>query len=128
MSLGLLKNCHNNTSPGEDRVPYVVIKQLPEVRLTAIIKSYNICLCRGYFPVQYKQGFVTMTPKLLKPKSKATSYRPISLLNCLGKLFEYTLPLEFKIWLMMTSSTHGKGLINQRKRPMSTSSTSIENR
>ena len=29
-----------------------------------------------------------MVPKPLKPKAKATSYSPISLLNCLGKLFE----------------------------------------
>ena len=84
----LLKGCRNNTSPGEDTIPYMALKNLPEDGLLAISRIYNLCLRRGYFPIQWKHAIGSMIPKPQKPKDLATSYRPISLLNCLGKLFE----------------------------------------
>ena len=85
---GLLAKCRNSTSPGEDTIPYVALKNLPEAGLKALTDLYNTCLRRGYFPRQWKHAIGTMIPKPLKPKNSATSYRPISLLNCLGKVFE----------------------------------------
>ena len=42
----------------------------------------------GYLPKAWKHAKVIMVPKPGKDLSSAKNYRPISLLSCLGKLFE----------------------------------------
>ena len=84
----LLSRCKNDTSPGEDTIPYIALKSLPGIALDMLVDIYNHCLRRGYFPLQWKHALGTMILKPQKPKGSATSYRPINLLNCMGKLFE----------------------------------------
>lgn len=65
------------------------IKALQEQSKTAPISLYNKCLRKGKVPNSQKQAEVVIIKKgedkdLIKPKS----YRPICLLNVLGKLQE----------------------------------------
>lgn len=46
------------------------------------------CLKFGYFPKAWKNASVTTFKKTSKDPSKASSYRPISLLSAISKLFE----------------------------------------
>lgn len=42
----------------------------------------------SFFPATWKIAVVILIPKVGKPKNLISSYRPISLLPTLGKLFE----------------------------------------
>jgi hypothetical protein len=53
----------------------------------------------SYFPIIWKHAVVIVIRKVGKPKNIALSYRPISLLPTLGKLFEKL--ILFRIWLIL---------------------------
>jgi hypothetical protein len=60
--------------------PIAIISQLKTV--------YNSCLKIGYFPTRWKEAVGIMIPKPNKDTQVTTNHRPISLLRCIGKLFE----------------------------------------
>jgi hypothetical protein len=72
-------------APGYDLITGRILKELPEVGLRAITLIFNSVMRTGYFPAQWK---VSQIITILKPGKSVTSYRPISLLPILSKLFE----------------------------------------
>lgn len=78
----------NKKSCGADKVSNFIIKKLsPKFRILLAIlfnQAYNI----AFFPTAWKTALVMPILKPGKPTSQSLSYRPISLLSCLGKLFE----------------------------------------
>ena len=83
-----LQKCRNRSAPGEDQISYLILKNLDRENLSNIVLIYNSCLKTGYFPNAWKQAKVVMLPKPGKDLTKPTSYRPISLLPAMGKIFE----------------------------------------
>ena len=83
-----LQKCRNKSAPGEDQISYFILKNLDRENLSNIALIYNSCLKTGYFPNAWKQAKVVMLPKPGKDLTKPTSYRPISLLPAMGKIFE----------------------------------------
>ena len=83
-----LQKCRNRSAPGEDQISYHILKNLDRENLSNIALIYNSCLKTGYFPNAWKQAKVVMLPKPGKDLTKPTSYRPISLLPAMGKIFE----------------------------------------
>ena len=83
-----LKKCKNNSSPGPDNIKYITLKHLPPTAKTALINIYSACITTGYFPLRWKTAIGTMIPKPHKDKTRPTNYRPISLLNTMGKTLE----------------------------------------
>ena len=83
-----LQKCRNRSAPGEDQISYFILKNLDRENLSNIALIYNSCLKTGYFPNAWKQAKVVMLPKPGKDLTKPTSYRPISLLPAMGKIFE----------------------------------------
>ena len=83
-----LRQCKNKSAAGEDKINYVVLKKLPRKTLTDLSTIFNKCLHLGYFPDQWKKASVIMIPKQGKDGKLAKNHRPISLLPCVGKLFE----------------------------------------
>ena len=55
---------------------------------THLTHLFNHLLRLGYFPTNGKRAKVIPIPKPNKPGTDPNSYRPISLLSTLGKLFE----------------------------------------
>jgi len=49
---------------------------------------YSRCLAEGVFPKQWKRAKLVLLRKGDKPLDDPSSYRPLCLLDCLGKLFE----------------------------------------
>lgn len=84
----LIKNINSKKAPGYDLITGSVIKQLPDKALTALNQIYNSILRTGHYPSQWKVGQIILIPKAGKPPEEVTSYRPISLLPILSKLFE----------------------------------------
>ena len=83
-----LQKCRNRSAPGEDQISYLILKNLDRENLSNIALIYNSCLRTGYFPNAWKQAKVVMLPKPGKDLTKPTTYRPISLLPAMGKIFE----------------------------------------
>ena len=85
LSLSTIKN---KKTPGLDKFPNIAIKSALKARPDIFINLYNKCLKEGIFPIQWKKQKLVLIPKGQKPPNEASSYRPICLLNTLGKIFE----------------------------------------
>jgi exonuclease III len=94
-----LQKCKANSAPGADAIKYAVLKRVPPSLLRIIAHLYNTCLQCGYFPVAWKTAVGCMIAKEGKDVKLATSYRPISLLSTLGKLFERTITARLQSYL-----------------------------
>ena len=75
-------------APGYDLITGRILKELPHVGIKAITLIFNSILRTGYFPVQWKVSQIITILKPGKPAEETSSYRPISLLPILSKLFE----------------------------------------
>lgn len=82
------RNLDPKKAPGYDLITGAVIKQLPEKAIMLITHIFNSILRTGNFPSQWKVAQVILILKPGKPAEEASSYRPISLLPMLSKLFE----------------------------------------
>jgi len=79
---------HTKKAPDYDLITGRILKELPEVGLRAITFIYNSVMQTGYFPAQWKVSQIITILKPGKTADEFTSYRPISLLPILSKLFE----------------------------------------
>ena len=84
----MLKKLKLKSCPGEDGLSYQIIKNTPDPLLEKISQVYNMCLNTGYYPKNWKSAVGTMIPKPGKDPTNVSNYRPISLLKCIGKVFE----------------------------------------
>ena len=86
-----LKSCKNLSTPGPDKLSWNHLKIIltDDVCITNIIKIANACIDLEYWPNHFKSSSTVIIPKpnkLLYDSPK--SFRPIVLLNTLGKLIE----------------------------------------
>ncbi len=65
-----------------------ILKQLPDKCIKLITYIYNAAMRLSYFPKKWKISQIIMISKPGKDETLASSYRPISLLPTLSKLFE----------------------------------------
>lgn len=84
----IIKNLKSTKAPGVDGIQNTLLKKLSCKSIVLLTKILNGCLKIGYFPASYKIAKVLPIAKPGKDPKLTTSYRPISLLSCLGKLFE----------------------------------------
>lgn len=83
-------------APGYDLITNQIIKALPEKGLRKLLNIINASLRLKYVPMQWKVAEVIMIPKPNKPPNEKTSYRPISLLPSMSKVFEKLLLKRLK--------------------------------
>ena len=75
-------------APGFDLITPQILKELPKQALKFLTKIMNASLKLKYVPAAWKVADVIMIAKPGKPLNEAKSYRPISLLPIMSKLFE----------------------------------------
>lgn len=78
----------HGTSAGPDDVGYPLLKNLPLIGKSILLDLFNKIWNNGIIPESWKEGLVIPIPKPDKDRNNADSYRPITLLNCIGKILE----------------------------------------
>lgn len=96
-----IKNCIKNDlnvkkSPGYDMITGKVIKELPDKAVRIMTFIFNACLRVQYFPAQWKVAQIILLLKPGKNPEEVASYRPISLLPIMSKIFEKLLLNKLK--------------------------------
>lgn len=86
--ISVIKNLKNKKSSGDDGIPNLVLKKLPKFFLNQILILFNHISNNSFFPDQWKIGKIFPILKTSKPSNLCSSYRPISLLSCLSKVYE----------------------------------------
>ena len=84
---GALDNV-KGSSPGPDGITYKMLKNLKEESKIAILKLYNIIWHLQKIPQQWLRSNIIAIGKPKKDLMEPHNYRPISLTNCICKVFE----------------------------------------
>ena len=82
-----INSLNNNKAVGPDLIHNRLLKSACSVIAEPLTCFFNKCLMESIFPNPWKIAHVTPLHKK-GPKELCTNYRPISLLSCVGKLFE----------------------------------------
>ena len=93
-------NLKAKKASGYDDISNRLLKNIPEIALLSLVDIFNACLKIGYFPDEWKIGKIIPIPKPGKDHSLAGSFRPITLLPVIGKVFEKVILsrlLEFEL-------------------------------
>jgi hypothetical protein len=85
----VIRRASPNKAPGADGITNSVLHQTLDILLPSLCTLFNACLQQGYCPKHFKE---TVTVVLRKPGkddyTQPKAYRPIALLNTLGKALE----------------------------------------
>lgn len=94
-----LKSTPRNKAPGADKLIGEILTRLPQKAAVLLCYIFNCISRKGYYPEQLKKSTILMVLKLGKPQTSLCSYRPISLLSVLSKVFEKL--LLKRIWAIV---------------------------
>lgn len=89
-------NLSTKKAPGYDLITAQILKELPRKGIVKLTHLFNAAIRLRYVPMQWKIAEVKMIPKPGKPLEDRKSYRPISLLPIISKLFEKLLLQRLK--------------------------------
>uniref|UniRef100_A0A1B0CBY7 Reverse transcriptase domain-containing protein n=1 Tax=Lutzomyia longipalpis TaxID=7200 RepID=A0A1B0CBY7_LUTLO len=86
-------------STGSDQISYSLLKNLPLNERKNLLSLYNEVFSEGQLPELWKNAVVVPILKPGKDPLQPVSYRPISLLSCLGKVMEKMIAVRLTWWL-----------------------------
>jgi len=98
-ALKIISKGKNRKAPGLDQIFNIMLENIPSSFLIRLTEIFNACISIGYFPKAWKQAVGTMLPKPGKDPSNPSSYRPISLLSAIGKVFEKLIASNITLYL-----------------------------
>jgi hypothetical protein len=84
----IIRDMPGKKAPGFDLITKEVLQELPKKAIIFLTILFNAILRVQYYPQLWKVSQILMIHKLGKPANEVTSYRPISLLPILSKMFE----------------------------------------
>ncbi len=75
-------------APGHSKINKTVLEKCPDNAIEMLTNIYNASFTAGHFPNIFKKAVIKFIPKENKSTKNPINYRPISLLEVPGKLFE----------------------------------------
>lgn len=96
-----------NKAPGPDGIPSKAIAMCGQVNPDLLAGIFNRCLSVGSFPVAWKVAYLVLLPKPGKPLELPSAYRPICLLNIVGKVFERVLANRLETLIQPVENQYG---------------------
>ena len=94
-----IKKLKKKKSPGPDNITNEMIQHLGNTALQKLLDIFNLSWNSGQVPQCWKEAIMIPVLKKGKNKSKAISYRPISLTSCLCKTMERIVNLRLQLYL-----------------------------
>lgn len=95
------------TCPGDSGINKTLLSHIPNNSIIQLKNIYNAALSTGYFPDKFKSATIKLIPKHGKDPHNPQNYRPISLLEVPGKIFERIINQRLRIHLE-TENLHNK--------------------
>lgn len=89
-----LDNCKNG-APGDDKIHYKILKNLPEESKTTLLQLFNQSWRDGKTPDSWSKAIIIPLLKPNKDKQNPASYRPISLTSTFTKLMQKMIKPRF---------------------------------
>ena len=83
-----IRQLKNKKAPGKDGIYNEMIHHLGSLAKQKLLDIYNHSWNTGTFPTSWKEAIIIPILKKGQGRHSKTSYRPISLLSCLGKTME----------------------------------------
>jgi len=80
-----------NKSPGPDDINSKILAAVHKADQRTLVDLFNKCILQGTFPSEWKFSRVVLLRKGTKPEGVPSSYRPLCLLNDVGKMLEFLL-------------------------------------
>lgn len=90
------------SSPGEDKITYSMIKNSHPTLITSIVHLFNKIFINNEFPNAWRSAIVVAIPKPGKDHRKPENFRPISLTSVLCKLLEKIVNFRL-VWYLETN-------------------------
>lgn len=84
----IFRKINNKKSYGVDNIPNIILKHIPDTMIGQYCIIFNNALNNKYFPKKWKLAKVYPIEKKGKDSSKYDSFRPISLLPNVSKVYE----------------------------------------
>ena len=88
---GTIKCLKVGKAPGPNGIPNRALKRLPQRAVSLLVQLSYAILLTHHFPSLCKHAWVTSILKPGNDPAITSSYRPISLLDGIGKVYEYIL-------------------------------------
>lgn len=92
-----INHLKSKKAPGFDYITVQMLKKLPTKGIMKLTHLFNASIRLRYFPKQWKIAEVIAIPKPGKPPNVVTSYRPISLLPIIAKVYEKIINKRLKL-------------------------------
>lgn len=86
--LTIIGQSKNKKAPGADGVSNLILKHIPTDAVKLLTAILNRCCELGHWAEMFKTAIVVPILKAGKPPNHASSYRPISLLSSIAKVFD----------------------------------------
>lgn len=83
-----LKKLPNGKAPGPDGFVNEYIKAVIQINPKTIANLYNSCLYENNYPARRKIANLVLIHKSGRPPEYPSAYRPLCMLNTVGKIFE----------------------------------------
>ena len=81
-------------APGPNALPNIALKHLPQLAVSILVQIFNAILLLHHFPSLWKHARVNSILKPGKDPAPSSSYRPISHLDTIDKLFKKIILVE----------------------------------
>ena len=87
----IIKKLDPKKASGYDLISNRALKNLSPKSIVLITNIFNVCIRSHYFPTKWKKAIIILFKKPGKSPLQPSSYRPISLLPTMAKVFERVL-------------------------------------